>query len=335
MKLSANCFNDLELRGDIESNGVLGRCDVTGIESPVVEMDDYSEFFEGLLGLFDNDPLSNDDLSGIIQRDWHLFSDNRIAKIITDEALNKYRLNFDAEHVCYKKSISDYVAIWSSIKHDLEFESRYFTDLDKYSSLNFDFNDFLKKEITLSPGMKLYRSRVQPDKVAKYDTKGMGCPPRDVVSGGRANPIGIPYLYLCGDVDTTFYEVRARYKDRVSVGTFIVQSNLELVNLTNRTSLYLSSNSSNFEDGVKQKLFLNAIASDMSKPLSRYDTELEYVPTQFVCELCKRMGADGICFKSSLHRSGMNYVLFCGNDDSKIKCSSVDSYTIEHVEIGV
>ena len=71
----------------------------------------------------------------------------------------------------------------------------------------------------------------------------------------------------------------------------------------------------------------------MSKPLSRYDTELEYIPTQFICELCKFNKADGISFKSSLYKNGTNYVLFSTNDTSVAECVNVKTTTIEHVEI--
>ena len=39
----------------------------------------------------------------------------------------------------------------------------------------------------------------------------MGCPPADMATAGRANPMGIPYLYLCKNEETTYYEVRALY----------------------------------------------------------------------------------------------------------------------------
>ena len=82
---------------------------------------------------------------------------------------------------------------------------------------------------------------------------------------------------------------------------------------------------------VKQKL-LQAISHDLSKPLRRYDTELEYVPTQLICEYCKLNGIDGIRFESSLHKGGINLVLF---DANKADCISVVSKEIKKVEIAL
>lgn len=333
MNISSGCFNDVELHGFIESNGVKSICDILGVESNVVEIDELSDFFTDILNLFDVDAASHLSLVDIIQRDWNLFYNNDVANAILREAIRLYKPNFNINHVSYIKPISDYIGIWEKLKRDLQYNTRYFINLQHYNQNDPYLSECLKVDDYLRVGENLYRARVLPDRQSHYDIADMGCPPKEKVSAGRANPIGIPYLYLCGDKETTFYEVRARYKDRVSVGTFEVLEEMGLINLTNKTSLYLSSITGDFQNDVKHKLLLNSIAEDMSKPLSRYDTELEYVPTQFICELCRINGADGICFNSSLHHSGMNYVLFCGNDDSKIKCKSVETLAIEHVEI--
>lgn len=36
-----------------------------------------------------------------------------------------------------------------------------------------------------------------------------------------------------------------------------------------------------------------------------------------------------------LHQEGIYYVLFCGNDDSKMNFVSVNTHTVEHVEIKI
>ena len=75
------------------------------------------------------------------------------------------------------------------------------------------------------------------------------------------------------------------------------------------------------------KLF-STFSDDLSKPLRRYDTEIEYVPTQYLCEYCKTLGADAICFNSSLHTQGINYVLFNQED---AECVEVKKHTIKKV----
>lgn len=77
-------------------------------------------------------------------------------------------------------------------------------------------------------------------------------------------------------------------------------------------------------------------------PLTNYKL-LDNVFSEFACGLkiqqqeiladyCKRKGADGVCFNSSLHAGGMNYVLFNPNDAA---CISVLNREIKSVDINV
>ena len=55
--------------------------------------------------------------------------------------------------------------------------------------------------------------------------------------------------------------------------------------------------------------------------MRRYDTEVEYIPTQFICEYVKVItGANGIRFNSSLHPEGKNIVIF---DQELVECKEV------------
>ena len=182
-------------------------------------------------------------------------------------------------------------------------------------------------------GTVYYRSRVIPADKDYLSSKDMGCPPAEKATAGRANPIGIPYLYLCDNIDTTFYEIRAVYLDKVSVGRFVIQRDLDLVDFNTDTNLFYAFNSENNDsliEVIKHKILFKKISADLSKPLRRYDTEIEYVPTQLICEYCKHNGADGIMFKSSLHKSGTNIVLF-NKDDAK--CTKVYVKEITNVTI--
>ena len=57
----------------------------------------------------------------------------------------------------------------------------------------------------------------------------MGCPPNKLTSSGRANPQGIPYLYLSKTPETTLYETRASYLDELSIGKFKIKDKDGLV----------------------------------------------------------------------------------------------------------
>ena len=76
---------------------------------------------------------------------------------------------------------------------------------------------------------------------------------------------------------------------------------------------------------------MTEIGRDLSKPLRRHDSELEYIPTQFICEYLRyTYGVDGIMFKSSLHVDGINYVIF---NHELMECVDVVQYQITSVII--
>lgn len=61
----------------------------------------------------------------------------------------------------------------------------------------------------------------------------MGAPPKRLVSHGRANPTGIPYLYLGSKPDTALSEIRPHTGDRACVAEFTLKDNLILIDLSN------------------------------------------------------------------------------------------------------
>lgn len=170
--------------------------------------------------------------------------------------------------------------------------------------------------------------------VSKYKKKEMGCPPPELAKAGRANPAGISYLYLSADERTTYYEVRASYLDRLCIGTFKVERDLKIVDFDTKVSLYFTYTSGEeLASAIVGKLILDEISCDMSRPMRRFDSEQEYIPTQMICEYCKLIvGADGVSFKSSVYGSGRNYVLF---DKDNAKCTKVVNREIKSVSIGI
>lgn len=330
MKISANCFNDEEIKNTIDTSGLKGLCDITQKECMVLDIGYFSDFFSDLLNIFQESSISKISLAKQIQKDWNFFSDENAANSILSECIRLYRPKFNSQQVEYIPVISEFLGLWQKIKDNLQHQTHYFTDLGTLYPLDPLLENYIVADERITKGYSLYRSRVLPEKKGYYQKKDMGCPPSEKVSAGRANPIGIPYLYLCSEKETTYYEVRARFMDRISVGRFQTTRDLKIVNFASKVSLFFSSHSGNFKESIKKKLLLNAISKDMSKPLTRYDTELEYVPTQYICELCKLHKADGICFESSLRKGGLNYVLF---DEKDAQCVDVKVIQIKEVII--
>lgn len=328
MQICDNCFNDEEMQIAVrnESRGE-GVCDACGQTSAVTDISLFADFFEGLLGLFTPD-ANGQEVVKLIQSDWDMFATEEIGNVIVGHFLGAgaygYTLN---DKVCYVNSVTNSVDGWTRLKKDLMEVSRFATDVSDYFE-----SQILSSNSDIRENTILYRARVIPSGKKFLTKNDMGCPPSNLTPSGRANPQGIPYLYLCQDESTTYYEVRALYLDRLTIGKFKVTRDLRILDFTTMLSLYYAYNNSNStlaEEIAKQKI-LQLISKDLSKPLRRFDTELEYVPTQYVCEYCKLNGVDGIRFNSSLHNGGINVVLF---DSSSAECVKVTPREITSVTI--
>ena len=155
-------------------------------------------------------------------------------------------------------------------------------------------------ERVLSVGTYLYRCRIiadtsKIDKVKGYYGYGPDesfVPPRQYSKDMRANYRYIPYLYCSNHPYISAIEVRPRLSSSISVATIKVIEPICLLDLTGSTS------SSKMIES-KQNLFSD-LSELYSKPVTDEDNILDYIPTQFIAEYVKKLGYDGIAYKSSL-----------------------------------
>lgn len=330
MNICENCFNDEEIQTSIRNHNLKGNCDLcTASDVYIVNIDEYEDFFSELLSLYEINE-KGEDIVTIIQRDWDLFSNPEFASFIIDYFLKKFPHFSLKDKVNYKDYVYKYKDKWNELKEEIRTKTRFYSSLMSY----FDENgSLLKSNRSIITGENFYRARIVPLNKTYLTKKDMGCPPSNNATAGRANPVGIPYLYLCKQPETTIYETRALYLDKVTIGTFNIKRDLNILDFTASISLFLAyTEEIDLSEVVSQYLLRKQISADLSKPLRRYDTELEYVPTQSVCEYCKLKEIDGIIFKSSLHNNGINLVLF---DENNAECIKVKTIEVKKVEISI
>lgn len=70
---------------------------------------------------------------------------------------------------------------------------------------------------------------------------------------------------------------------------------------------------------------LRKIENDMAKPMSRWDSDLDYLPTQFISDFAKFLGYDGVKYYSTFDRMAFNLALF---DTSACDCIYHRNYLI-------
>ena len=327
MQICESCFNDDELRLSIQHEyREVGICDACGRNTMVTDAEMLSDFFGEVLSLFV--PCGEGlDVVTLLQRDWNLFVSDVVGRIIVEYFLAEGDFGYTvADKVGYSDIITQTVKEWDILKERVMTKTRFFTSLSSFEKLV-----LISYNMTIPQNTSLFRARVIPSGKSMLGIEDMGCPPADKATAGRANPMGIPYSYLRQNEETTSYEVRALHLDRLVIGTFSTTRELKILDFTKPLSLYVANlQSSDLAMEVSKYLLLQRISKDLSKPLRRFDTELEYVPTQLICEFCKLHDIDGIMFNSSLHKGGVNVVLF---DADNAECAAVKQVEINRVDI--
>ena len=134
-------------------------------------------------------------------------------------------------------------------------------------------------------------------------------PDRDKASEGRANPIGLPVLYLARTKETAMAEVRPGRDAFISVGEFKTVKKLRLVNCSG-----LPSHGDKFfqmprDKQQKEEKVWGDIDEAFSRPVTISDKSPDYVPTQIIAGLFKSHGYNGLYYRSSLS-GDLNLALF-------------------------
>ena len=135
-------------------------------------------------------------------------------------------------------------------------------------------------------------------------------PLKDRAKEGRANPKGIPYLYVATDPEPALAEVRPWVEERISVGQFKIRRPLRVVNCTihdKASRIYVGGEPCPKE---REESVWSSIDKAFATPVTSAENLADYAPTQIIAELFKvKKKLDGIKYRSSLG-SGHNIALF-------------------------
>lgn len=331
-----NCFSDRELKAFINSQSNKDKCDYCELENiEVIEVSELYDFFKELLDNFKRKADGNP-IKALIQGNWGLFSSlevsNKILNFVIDNIDTEISSSDDL--VNFNDDILENVNYWEKLKEQLIWERRYLTDIN-YLTDELGWDGFFSTQITLTKGTELYRARLHNKSSEPPYLEGeMFCPEKIVSTAGRANPQGIPYLYLSDNKETILYEIRASYLDEVSIGTFTLKNDIDkLIYISDFTESPTIFHPSRVNEKIKSTLLKQKISIDLSRPMRRYDSELDYIPTQFICEFIKiYTGVQGIKFRSSLHTTGNNIVLF---NQELVECTEVEQVKVKKVRITI
>lgn len=168
-----------------------------------------------------------------------------------------------------------------------------------------------------------------------FDSYNSKEPPIGVSGYGRNNISGSTYLYLSEDIYTCCAETKPPRLSLMSVATFKITSPLKIIDFSENDSVkdLVEEN-----DTLNVGLLITLLMTDFSHPAN---SENDYLATQYVADLIRKYGYDGICYKSSL-TGGKNYTIFnCSEENIKFVKSTIirnqkiqyDLYDINNGEI--
>ena len=341
-----NCFFDPFLKNHIRAKNIKGDCDYCDSKNVhCINPEDLEYLLKPLMNLYspveDFMPMEmlkdheGDLISDKLENDWDLFD-----QVPEDKREDLLKSVFETESLRYglPRIFDSYVDIeddfygirddtakkmsteWNQFSKEVKEQNRFFPsnriDLDNLQSM---LQLFDNKQIS---GNTFFRARISHDK--KRLTPGkMGKPPKDRTKNGRANPNGISYLYLASDIDTAFWEVRPSIHDYVTIGTFKLLEDVSIIDLRFVSPFHFVL-AEEFESAVKQLDYFSELSSDLSKPIDSQLSDLDYLPTQYLCEFIKNCSWEGVSYKSSF-TPGYNLALF---SDKKVACRKTRMYKV-------
>lgn len=210
------------------------------------------------------------------------------------------------------------ITLWSHFKNSLKYSGRYFNESSKKTLEQLE-SSIKKFENEMLSGKVLFRIRKDVD-IKRISTDSdiykkclleLAPAPAFKTRESRMSPRGISYMYLADDINTAIAENKVLVGDKILIGKFKTIQNLKIIDFA-KEDIYRDSIF--YEDfNIWQDRFLYEFQKEISMPNVGEDS-LEYLPTQMLAEYIRKMGYEGIAYRSSLN-SGINYVLFCGLTD--------------------
>lgn len=329
------CFGDRGLRNDIipALSEQSGSCDFCGSDNVyLIEPSKLSDVFEILVSIYEPD-LNGKLLVEWMKSDWQLFShpsmDIAHAKDLLGEILDDgeiVRRNFSPS----ERHSSDGLAQWDTLRDELLHENRYFLD----EALDRDRLQELLGHLLADEMPEIwFRARIR-DQDCTYSVAEMGAPPKRLATSGRANPAGIPYLYLGSFPETAVAEVRPHTGELACVASFHVPKPLTTVDLRNPRQLvspFVLADATDIGQLRADIPLLERLGEELTRPVIPSSAAIDYIPSQYLCEFIKKSGYDGVIYRSSVSE-GINLALF---DPSKAVGQTVSEYSINSVTVDV
>jgi hypothetical protein len=337
MKCCAECFGDTGLRKSIiplwaTETGRCSYCDSENVR--IISPSGLAEYFELVISAYEPN-ADGKLLVDWFREDWGLFEhprmdDPRVKDLLTDILDNAEIVQ--QPFVPAQDLSGDRLVQWEQLRDELMYRNRFFPAVN----IDLDRLEFLLSQLTIEgnavPSL-WYRARIQisdrPFVIAE-----MGAPPKRVASHGRANPAGIPYLYLGSTPEAAVCEIRPHTGEIACVADFRAPDGLKLVDLRRPKKLvspFLLADAQSITKIRTDLPFLERLGDELTRPVVPQSAAIDYTPSQYVCEFIKKCGYQGVVYRSSVS-NGINLALF---DAASAQAGKVTQYRVARVSVDV
>lgn len=332
----AKCFQDRTARNFIKNHGESGNCDFCNSRNcRVLQAGRLRDIFGELVGLcepYEPAPYSEswgDETLAECLSDWEIFSEDM--DLAAQNNLLDEIMDFDPRDgsVSAREAWQMREDHWAAIPIDrrwpwfadyLKTQRRFIIEDDPTGEIvspKYWVPDLVEKASAIrriTPNTRLFRGRL-----GKRSTKEMGAPPASLATAGRANPAGISFLYCAFNAETAIIETGRFPGAKVSLRELRPRRQLRLADLRGRTSALEPLATPNLAEEIRKRTLLCSLGRALGAPIHPEDSEVEYVPTQYLAEVIRSAGYDGICYPSALNETGTNVVIF---DPNAVRISS-------------
>lgn len=328
------CFDDRGLRERIfpflgPDHGTCSFCGTPDVDLLVPGA--LSPYFSLVVNAYETSP-DGKSLPELMKEDWQLFSHPAMDVAHTKELLAEILDDGEIVRTPFMPATrykSEGLVQWETLRDEMMYRNRWFLDM----SLD---TDRLRQLLYHLPAVALprtwYRARMRAGD-ENYGIDKMGAPPKRLASHGRANPAGIPYLYLASKPETATAEVRPHTGEFACVADFTVPE-IQAVDLRNPRRLvspFILDDAAAVGQLRADLPFLERLGDELTRPVLPSGAAIDYIPSQYLCEFIKKNGFDGVVYRSSVS-DGINLALF---DPGKAKVGSVSLYQVAKVSVSV
>ncbi|MDO7836307.1 RES family NAD+ phosphorylase [Sphingobium sp. HBC34] len=244
---------------------------------------------------------------------------------------------------------------YSKFARRVRFSSRYILGEEDRTFLQTVLATNRDRDVSLKKGMILYRAQRGVDMVDRTDddgnwigedTWGYGAqrmkPLADRAREGRANPTGIPVLYVGSTIETAVSEVRPWVGAELSVAWCRLLRPLRTLDLSRghgKSSFagpifrHVMGGTDPTPEEVEQAVWTD-IDNAFSQPVTHADDRADYAPTQILAELFRSAGYDAIGYKSHFgdteDRGGFNIAIF---DPDAVEIASCAPFRVRSINV--